>query len=1340
VSVGSAGPNTPFKFTLTFNSVALGAFTGGTFNDTLPTGATSSMIVYNDGGADAPTNNCGGTITAVNGTQSISGMNLAIPAGGTCTVTFYAEFSGNTPGTVVPLTNTLMAGNVSFLNASLNPVSPPLNAAATVSELPVFTLSNYNALPAPQVGKSLANQPVTVQAAIVDNDPTGTLTDSNFNATFNLNAGSVQLAPSPNFTFSAGCPAGLSSANVTPGANGESFTLSIPAPMTLSATCTFTYNVIDEGGTLGTFVPGTSSYTSNLTGGVGHPSGSFTGTNAVTFASTNINITKAFTPNQIQAGSTSVAGITLSVAAIAGFAQTQALGVSVPDSLPANVSFASPVNVTFSAGCQQTGQPAPTYTIVGSTITASNISLDASQPSCTIGFTVTSTVLGAPVNIIPAHAVTSTSGITNSQSVNASLTVASGVAVQKTYVSNTLQIGGTDYIRFLLTNSAVTAPGLSGGILTDNMPSQLVLASTTLGPLQPGDGALTLCGGSISGTVGTSSYTLNNITIPPLVGVTPGQCLLYVAVGASTTAAPGPVTNTIGVGGLVIGGYGNQQPSSGTNTLTPAPNVTLAKAFSPIQIQPGGTSTLTITVTNTAAGAAPLSGMTLTDTMPANVSIAAVPNASSNCTPTQVSSTGIVSTTATSVSLSGGTLAANASCTITVSVTSSTSGIWTNSIAASSLGSTQGATNSGPAQAVLNVGNVSGIGISKVFAPAVIAPGATSVLTVTLANVANNAVALTNVAVTDPLPAGVTIAATPNAATTCTGGTATAVAGGSTLALSGASMAINASCTFSVNVTGTISNTYTNTIPASAITSAQGSTNGAPAVANLIIGQPSLAVVKTSLPSGTSVSPGQTVAYTIVVSNGGTQAETNAHITDTLTNATLVPGSVTVNGTAAPDAVVTSGQTFGTLAIGASTTIKYSAVVNTSVATGAQVTNVAIAGGDQPCANGTCSGFSPANVVAPPVLTTTKVIDGLQNKPVVPGQTVTYGITVANSGTVPAVNAVITDDVPAGVTVVPNTVTLNGAAYAGATLSGQVLTVPIPLLAAGASSVVTFQATVGPSAGNASNVASVMALGLARAAESNPAVANLVPATIAVTKAASATTVSTGDRVDYKIVVSSPNGVPFGTTTVVDTLPDYELYAAGTARVAGVAQEPVVAGHVLTWTLPSLTTPVTITYSVAIGVGAPPNGTLTNTVAATAVAPGGGGAGHGSASASVLVVGSTLGSCSPITGRVYFDANGTGRFADPDVGLPNVHVFLDDGESVTTDPYGRYDFPCVHPGMHALRLDTTTLPSGVVPFDDRNIDSEKSTRRLVHHIYDTTIIEDINFALTGTAPALPARR
>ena len=1598
-SVGQAGPNTPFKITLQFNSIASGAFTGGTFSDTLPTQGSSKMVVVNDASHLPTFTGCGATpaITAVAGTQLVSGSNLAIAAGGNCQVGFYAQFQGTTPGTVVPFVNTLSATNVSFLNATSNPVAPSNSPSATIKELPVFTLSNYSGLSAPQNGKNLARQAVTVQAQIIDNDPTGTLTDTNFNATFRLNAGQVQLAPTPNFTFGPGCPTGLSAANVTPGTNGESFVLSISAPTMIAATCTFTYDVIDEGGLTGTFTPGFSNYTSNLSGGL--PSGNFTGTNAVTFSTTNINITKAFSPNQIQSGSTSVAGITVSVAGVAGFAQTTAQGVSVPDTLPANVTFASPPNVTFSAGCQQTGQPAPTYTIAGSTITASSISLltvGAPTP-CTVGFSVTSTVLGAPVNVIHAGDITSTSGITNSQNVSASLIVASGVALQKTFLSSTLQIGGTDYVRFLLTNSAVTMPGLSGGTLTDTLPAQLVLATTALGPAQPGDPPL--CGGTVSGAAGSSLIQLTGITIPPLVGAVPGQCVLYVGVGASTTAAPGPVTNTVGVGGLSIGGYGNQQASSATNTLTAAPSATITKAFAPATIAAGGSSALTITVSNAAAGAAPLTALALTDTLPANVQIAPAPAAATTCTG------GTVAATAggTTVALTGGALAANASCTITVSVTSSTGGIYANTIPAAALMSLQGASNTAPASATLNVGNVSAVSLTKAFVPAAIAVNGSSTLTIALANTAAAAVPLTAIAVTDSLPANVTVAPTPNAATTCTGGSATAVAGGTTVALSGASLAANATCTISVavtsaatgiyvnaipanaltdaqgstntataeaalnvgnssgvgiaktfapaaiaangtsaltitlvnsaasavalsamgltdalpanlkvaatpnasttcgagsvnappgatsvtlaggtlaanasctigvtvtsatsgiyrntippnaltdaqnstnaspaaallnvgntssvtvaksfapaliapgatstlmvslantsanavalsalsltdplppnvtvatvpnaattctggtvtvtagssnvtlsgasltasatctitvTVTGTVPGGYVNTIPASAVNTAQGATNATPAQATLTIGQPSLSVTKTSNPSAATVSPGETITYTIAVRNGGTQTETNARIADTLANATLVPGSVTVNAIAAPDGIVTAGQSFGSLGVGATTTIVYNAIVNASAPAAAQVTNSATVSGDQPCSGATCTATSPANVVQPPVLAATKVIDGQQSESVLPGQTIAYGITVANTGAGPSINTTVIDALPVGLTLVAGTITLNAATAAGATTSGQTISVPVNTIAAGASAVIAFKATVGATMGTAANTVSVSAAGLARAVQSNAATAHEVPPTIAVTKTATATTVTSGDRVDYAIVATPLNGVAYGAATVADTLPDYEVYAPGTARVGGKPQEPSVQGHTLTWTLPSLTAAVTFSYSTAIAPGVPQNSTLTNTVNVAAVGPGGAGFGRGSASASVLVVGSTFGSCYPITGRAYLDANGSGHFADPDVGLAHVNIYLDNGESVTTDSTGRYDFPCVHPGMHALRLDAESLPAGVRPYDDRNIDSEKSTRRLVHRIYDTTIIEDINFALSGTLATPPAR-
>jgi uncharacterized repeat protein (TIGR01451 family) len=1319
----SAGVNTPVLIALTFTSLAGGTFTGGTFSDTLPT-VPVVMQAYVDLTHQPSSTNCGPlpAIVISNGAASVTGSNLAIPTGnGTCTVAFYVSFP-NTTGFVRSVTNSATGAN--FTGSSGAVGAGP--ATAVINELPTLTVQNYVSS---SIG--LINQTQTAAAEILD--PSGT-TDTNWTAVFPLNAGKVQLAPNPNFTFT-GCPAGLSAANITIGANRESFTVG-QAPGTIpsiSATCVIGYTIIDEGGATGTFTPGTPTYTSTLTG---NTAVNGTGTNSATFSTSNINVSKVFVPtNQIHAGATATTTIGLTVNGVfGGTTPTQANGVTLTDTLPANLFFAPSPNVNFT-GCQQTGQPAPSYAIVAApaAITFSNISLlttGALPTTCTIDFDVTSSVLGNPANSIGAGSITSTSGITNASGVTASLTVLAGVELTKSfYPSASFAIGSTTYVRFEITNTESTSV-LTDGSLTDNMPAQLTLASLTLGPAQPGE---TSCQGNITGTVGASTFVVNNLHVPAYVAPSPGQCVVYVPVQAATTAAPGAVSNTIGGApgsGLLfpIEHLQNINSATSSTTLTPAPNLTLAKAFAPATIAVGGTSTLTITLNNTAAGAAPLSGIAFTDAMlPSNVTVAATPNASTTC------GAGVVTAVAgaNKVSLAGGSVGANVSCTVTVSVTSATAGIWIDSIPASRVTTVQGATNSNVATATLNVGNTSGVGIGKSFAPVNIPPNGTSVLTITLSNTGSSAVALSAVDVSDALPANITVASTPNASTTCAGGMVTAAAGATSVALAGAALAANASCTIAVSVAGSIVNTYTNTIPAGALTSAQGATNGAPASAQLTIGQPTLVVVKSSNPSGSSVSPGETIAYTVAISNTGTQALTNAHIADTLTNATLVPGSVTLNGASAADAIVSGGATFGSIPVGATDTIIYDAVVNLGAATGSLVTNTAQALGDQPCSGGSCTGTAAPNSVAPPILTAAKLIDGQQSESVVAGQTVTYTIAVANTGPSPAIGATLTDTLPAGVTANLGSVTLNGAGVAGATLSGQLLTVPLASVAAGTTSTVAFKATIAATAGAAANTASVSARGILSAVQSNVAMAHQVPPVIAVTKTAAQRVASVGDRVDFAITVASPNGVVYGGTTIVDTLPSYEAFASGTARVNGKPQEPTVHGHVLTWTEAGLTTPITITYATVILPGAPANGSLTNTVNVAAVAPGGGGYGRGSASAAVRIIGSNLGSCYPITGRVYLDAKGSGHFQDPDLGVPGVHIYIDDGENVATDAYGRYDFPCVPPGMHALRLDATTLPMGLILYDDRNIDSEKSSRRLVHHIYDTMIIEDINFAVTG---------
>jgi len=50
-----------------------------------------------------------------------------------------------------------------------------------------------------------------------------------------------------------------------------------------------------------------------------------------------------------------------------------------------------------------------------------------------------------------------------------------------------------------------------------------------------------------------------------------------------------------------------------------------------------------------------------------------------------------------------------------------------------------------------------------------------------------------------------------------------------------------------------------------------------------------------------------------------------------------------------------------------------------------------------------------------------------------------------------------------------------------------------------------------------------------------------------------------------------------------------------------------------------------------------------------------------------------------------------------------------------------------------LRVDTTTLPSGVRAYDDRRYDSPRSLQRLLHGISDAGLMHAVTFALEPAA-------
>lgn len=65
-----------------------------------------------------------------------------------------------------------------------------------------------------------------------------------------------------------------------------------------------------------------------------------------------------------------------------------------------------------------------------------------------------------------------------------------------------------------------------------------------------------------------------------------------------------------------------------------------------------------------------------------------------------------------------------------------------------------------------------------------------------------------------------------------------------------------------------------------------------------------------------------------------------------------------------------------------------------------------------------------------------------------------------------------------------------------------------------------------------------------------------------------------------------------------------------------------------------------------------------------------------------------------IVGKVWLDADRSGRQERAEKGVAGVRVWTADGRMVVTDAQGRFSFRDVAPGRHLLRVDATTLPAG----------------------------------------------
>lgn len=168
-----------------------------------------------------------------------------------------------------------------------------------------------------------------------------------------------------------------------------------------------------------------------------------------------------------------------------------------------------------------------------------------------------------------------------------------------------------------------------------------------------------------------------------------------------TTGGPAATYTLRAFGAGSFGGPTQQCNSNQTSTLdvtvsaapvTAPPSV--AKSFSPTSILPGGTSTMTVTLTN--ANTSAITGVTFADAYPSGLTNAIPSNMTNTCG-------GAIVSNATSFAISGATIPASSSCSIGFDVTASTPGGYTNTIAAGAVSSSTGS-NTSPGSATLTVG------------------------------------------------------------------------------------------------------------------------------------------------------------------------------------------------------------------------------------------------------------------------------------------------------------------------------------------------------------------------------------------------------------------------------------------------------------------------------------------------------------------------------------------------------------------------------------------------------------------------------------------------------------
>lgn len=550
------------SYTVTASSVG----TPASFSLVNTPGAAASLAV------SAPPSATAGTSFNVTVTARDSFGNTATGYSGT------VHFTSTDPGATLPADGTLTNG-VRTLSATL-----VTGGSRTITATDTVT-SGINGVSGAVNVSALADLSITKTDGVTTATPGGSVT-------YTITASNAGPSPVVGATVTDTFPASFTGTWTAVGAGGGTVTAAgsgnINDTVNLPVGGSVTYTV---SGTISASATGTLSNTATVGSTTTDP---VPGNNSASDTDTLVpSADLAITVTDGVASAVPGQSVTYTIIA-SNAGPSNVSGATVADAFPASLT-----NITWTG----LGAGGGTATASG----AGNINDTVNLPAGgSVTYTVSATIAPGATGSL-SNTATVSSSVTDSNPGNNSatdtdtLTPQADLSITKTDGVTTAVPGGS--VTYTITASNSGPSTATGATVADTLPASLT-----------GTWTASVAGGATAGTLSGSGNINQNVTLPP------GGSVTYTVSATISAAATGTLSNTATVtapGGTTDGNPGNNNATD-TDTLTPRADLAITVTDGTATAIPGGTVTYTITASN--AGPSNVTGATVTDAFPPELS------------------------------------------------------------------------------------------------------------------------------------------------------------------------------------------------------------------------------------------------------------------------------------------------------------------------------------------------------------------------------------------------------------------------------------------------------------------------------------------------------------------------------------------------------------------------------------------------------------------------------------------------------------------------------------------------------------------------------------------------